>query len=219
MAAADLPRRRRSHLRVAAAASGLLILLFVGGFALFLADVASFRSLPADRRADGIVVLTGGHARVDEAVRLLDDGKGTRLLISGVHPSTSRATLARAFGLDTAQLACCVDIDHAALDTIGNAAETARWANKYGFDSLIVVTNDYHMPRSLLEMRHAMNNVHLIPHAVVSDVQGETGFSKALNRYRVLLGEYAKYGVALVRTAVTPGPGDTARAGVLTQSD
>ena len=44
--------------------------------------------------ADAIVVLTGGQARVSEAVRLLEEGHANRLLISGVHPGTTREQLA-----------------------------------------------------------------------------------------------------------------------------
>ena len=121
-----------------------------------------------DSRADGIVVLTGGVARVDEAVKLLNEKKGERLLISGVHPSASRAVLAKTFAVDEDRFNCCVDVDHEALDTVGNAVETADWVAEHGYHSLLVVTNDYHMPRSLLELHSVLSDVELIPHAVVA---------------------------------------------------
>jgi uncharacterized SAM-binding protein YcdF (DUF218 family) len=173
--------------------------LYAGGFALFLSDVAQYGSAPAYSHADGIVVLTGGHARVDEAVRLLDAEKGERLLISGVHPSASWAVLMETFAVDEAQFACCVDIDRKALDTVGNAEETAQWAANHGFHSLIVVTNDYHMPRSLLELQRTMRDVELIPHAVVTGRRGTVSAGEQANRYRVLFGEYVKYSAARMR--------------------
>ena len=47
---------------------------------------------------------------------------------------------------------CCVDLGFTAADTVGNARETATWAKSMGYDSLIVVTADYHMPRAMLEL-------------------------------------------------------------------
>jgi hypothetical protein len=70
-------------------------------------------------------VLTGGSARVETGVELLMAGKGRRLLISGVNPMARVEDLRRATGGDRDLFACCVDIDHAALDTIGNAEESA----------------------------------------------------------------------------------------------
>ena len=192
------PRRRRRIARIAGAGLVIALALYAGGFFMFLSEIAKYGSAPDDAEADGIVVLTGGHARVDEAVKLLSADMGERLLISGVHPATSRAILAQTFAVDTDRFACCVDIDHNALDTVGNAEETARWAADHGFTSLIVVTSDYHMPRSLLELRRTMADAKLIPHAVVTGTRGTVGAAEQANRYRVLFGEYLKYSAALI---------------------
>ena len=49
-------------------------------------------------------------------------------------------------------------LDHAALDTIGNAEESAKWVQDHDYNSVILVTNNYHMPRSLLEMSRLVEN-------------------------------------------------------------
>src|SRR5690606_15928842 len=102
--------------------------------------------------ADAIIVLTGGQSRLDAGIDLLKSGKGRRLLISGVNPAANRDDLRAATGGDRRLFSCCVDIDHAALDTIGNAEESAKWVEDHRYGSIILVTNNYHMPRSLLEM-------------------------------------------------------------------
>ncbi|MFZ2099061.1 MAG: YdcF family protein [Oricola sp.] len=211
-AAGARARRARRVIGFAAAVSAIALALFAAGFGLFLVDISRYGSAPADAQADGIVVLTGGHARVDEAVKLLGDERGERLLISGVHPSASRTVLKKTFAVDEAQFACCVDIDRAALDTTGNATETAHWAADHGFTSLIVVTNDYHMPRSLLELRRAMRGVTLIPHAVVTGQRGTMSAEGRVNRYRVLFGEYLKFTAALARALVAPAPANASFA-------
>jgi uncharacterized SAM-binding protein YcdF (DUF218 family) len=214
-------RRKSRFVRIAAIVSALCLAIYAAGFAIFLSEVSAYRTDAPVRRADGIVVLTGGVARIDEAVKLLNAEKGDRLLISGVHPSASRSVLAKTFAVDKDRFACCVDIDHKALDTVGNANETADWAAAHDYRSLLVVTNDYHMPRSLVELHSAMKDVELIPHAVVANQHQDDDADDQASRYRVLLGEYAKYSAARVRTLVAPrlGAGDEVRRAALSASD
>ena len=81
------------------------------------------------RAADGIVVLTGGEHRLSEAARLLAEGRGKRLLISGANRMATREDLHRKSGLAPALFDCCVDIGYDALTTSGNAQETKAWAS------------------------------------------------------------------------------------------
>ena len=134
----------------------LAALLFAGGFALFATHVSGLTTPENPSAADAIIVLTGGQSRIDAALDLLKSGKGERLLISGVNPSSGRDALRAATGGDKKLFKCCVDIDHAALDTIGNAEESAKWVEQHAYGSVILVTNNYHMPRSLLEMRRLL---------------------------------------------------------------
>ena len=55
-----------------------------------------------------------------------------------------------------------VDIGYVAETTRGNADETAAWAYEQGYKSLIIVTSDYHMPRSLIVLETAMPDIELI---------------------------------------------------------
>ena len=66
-------------------------------------------------------------------------------------------------------MACCVDLDYSALNTLGNAVQARRWAPEHDFNSLIVVTSSYHMPRAMAELAHQLPDVALIPFPVVSD--------------------------------------------------
>src|SRR5262245_16884157 len=75
-------------------ALGVIVVVIVGGFIWFLAQLQSDES-PPKNPADGIVVLTGGSSRVSDAVDLLASGYGKRLLISGVHWSNSTGEISR----------------------------------------------------------------------------------------------------------------------------
>jgi len=178
-----------------------MAVVFVGvtvGFVGFLAKLRGVEVAPASR-ADGIVVLTGGSSRVSDAMELLAGGYGKRLLISGVHPTNAASDISRSLPDNQQLLTCCVDLDRSAINTRSNAAEARRWAHERGFKSLIVVTSNYHMPRAILELSHAMPDIALIPFAVVGDKWRDEPWWTSGATLRLLLSEYAKYVAAEVR--------------------
>ena len=146
--------------------AGATLSLLALGFVLFASVVTR---MPAENNphADGIVVLTGEGRRIAEGARLLDEGRAQRMLISGVFRRTGKKALLEISGLPEDKFDCCVDVGYNALDTVGNANETRAWAASRGYESLIVVTASYHMPRSLAELSLAMPGTELIPHPVV----------------------------------------------------
>ncbi len=187
--------------RITAVALRLAVLC---GIALVVGFMAFIWILPSDevvldRGADGIVVLTGGTARVTDALELLAAGRGKRLLITGVNPGTTTADIARRVADYDRVLTCCVDLDYSALNTLGNAVETRRWATDRGFHSLIIVTSAYHMPRALAEIAHQLPDAALIPYPVVSDrLRIEPWWSNG-DTTRLVLSEYFKYLLAKMR--------------------
>ncbi len=173
------------------------------GFVGFLSQLRGAETRPS-RNADGIVVLTGGSSRVSDAMELLAGGYGRRLLISGVHPTNDVSDISRSLPDNPSSdnqslLGCCVDLDRSAVNTRSNAAETRRWAHERGFRSLIVVTSNYHMPRAIAEMSHAMPDVTLIPFAVVGDKWRDEPWWTNGSTFRLLLSEYVKYVAVEVR--------------------
>src|ERR1700678_3659479 len=179
----------------------VLAVVFVGaaiGFVGFLSQLRGAEIRP-ERNADGIVVLTGGSSRVSDAMELLAGGYGKRLLISGVHPTNGTIDISRSLPDNQSLLSCCVDLDRSAVNTRSNAAETRRWAHDRGFKSLIVVTSNYHMPRAILELSHAMPDIALIPYAVVGDKWRDEPWWSSGATVRLLLSEYVKYVAAEVR--------------------
>ena len=195
--------RLKTVLRISALSLLVLATLFAGGFGWFANKVSHLTTPANPAKADAIIVLTGGQSRLDAAMDLLASGKGERLLISGVHPSASRRQLQAATGGDKRLFSCCVDIDRAALDTIGNAAESAKWVEQHRFGSIILVTNNYHMPRSLLEMHRLLADVEMSPYPVVNSPIDGGGWMTKPDVVRVLFTEYVKYMTALARSLVT----------------
>lgn len=190
------PRPRRGRRAVL---MGLLLAVAVvaADFWWFIHQMPTSEVAPA-RNADGIVALTGGPFRINDALDLLAAGRGKRLLISGVNPATRRGEISRLMPEHERWFSCCVDIDHSAT-TIGNAVETRRWVKARGFQSLIVVTANFHIPRALVELGHELPDVSLVPYGVVSDKMRVEAWWENPETARLLLLEYLKYIVARAR--------------------
>ncbi len=192
------PKRIISWLKLTSAAGVLVGVLVLAGFLYFSSLVNG--DTPADvRSADAIVVLTGGADRIPEAVKLLSLGKGQRLLISGVNPITKKKELASLSPNNKHWFRCCVDVGHLARDTIGNAEETRAWVEERGFNSLIVVTASYHMPRSLAELRRALPDTDLIAYPVQPSSLRVDAWWKHRGTLELMAWEYAKFVPAFSR--------------------
>ena len=188
-------------LTMAAGVTGLIVL--AGGFVWFVSSIAS-EEVTLDTKADGIVALTGAAARIPDAIELLATERGRRLLITGVHRATSSREIARITPLYSKYFTCCIDLDRSALNTLGNALEARRWARQHNFNSLIVVTSNWHMPRAMAELAHQLPDVTLIAYPVISEkVKTEPWWSNT-DTARLLLGEYLKYLFALMRMRLDP---------------
>ena len=178
----------------------IVALIWLVGLFAFAHRVRELTPADDPAPADAIVALTGPSAeRVNAAIRLLEQGKGDRLLISGVNREVRRQEL-RALTPGSSKLFnCCVDLGFEAENTVGNAQEIAAWARSKGYDHLIVVTSDYHMPRSLLEIRGAAPGVRLTPYAVSTPSLDNAGWWRATETARRMTLEYMKYLAVLGR--------------------
>ncbi len=209
--AARSPGWRLGRLLLITSALGVAALL--GGYIAFASRIA-LREPAAVPRTDAIVVVTGGSQRVGDALGLLGAERGARLLISGVNEKTGREELARLNPAARDLLSCCIDLDHRARNTIGNAIETRRWVRQHGFSSLLVVTSNYHMPRTMAEFGHAMPGMRLVPHPVVTESVDLSDWRSHWQATRLLVPEYAKFLAAKLRALFEDDP-ETSRLSVI----
>jgi uncharacterized SAM-binding protein YcdF (DUF218 family) len=158
---------------------GLLVVLWVGGFGVFLTMMPKPLD---DRRTDAIVVPTGGAGRIDRGLALLQRHAAKRMLVSGVAPEVRPGELAAEYHVSPALMACCVDLGHEAVDTRSNAEETAGWLREHGYHTVRLVTSNWHLPRARMELVNATGDDII--------VLGDGVASKP--RFVTLLGEYNK---------------------------
>ena len=193
--------------------AGLLIALIVAlalgwaaGLVWFLRDVPNHVG-DNETRTDAIVVLTGGHGRIEEGVVLLRLGLAKKLFVSGVEPGVEVGELLKRAHVAPGPVADPIVLGHDATSTAANADETASWMRGEDFHSLRLVTANYHMRRSLLEFRHAMPEVTVIPNPVFPEAGRPANWFAWPANIHVIALEYTKYLVAALTLSLEPdGP-------------
>ena len=194
-------------LRRLATVCALPVLLWLAGLAWF---GFSMPQTPVDGRTktDAIVVLTGGSGRLAEGIRLLAAGAAPVLFVSGVDPRVGKQSVLRGAGGVPEALRPRIVLGYRAEHTQGNADETALWARTQNLKSLRLVTANYHMRRSLLELRSALPNARIIAHPVFPQAVTRGHWWRSLSSIAIVNGEFYKFAAALIRvtlTAAEPG--------------
>lgn len=192
--------RRKSALktRLVIVLVAILVAVWVGGLMRFVAQITPETPPTASRKADAIVVLTGGRERLPAGIDLLQKGMADRLFVSGVHSGVDVAEILDLNSQAPTTLACCIDLGHDARHTVGNVRETANWMTAEGRTSMILVTANYHMPRSLVLFRRIMPAIDVIPYPVVSGAVHLEIWWRHPRTLLLLAGEYSKYLVSLL---------------------
>ena len=178
-----------------------LLLVLLVDFGFFVADIRQASPTPLPQ-ADAIAALTGARERISAAVQMLIDGKGKRLLISGVNERTSLADLLRYEPRLEHLNMCCVDLGRKATNTYGNAQEIAAWARSHHYQSLWLVTSDYHMPRALKELQQADPPLTIGTWPVPSTHGGGLPPLSDINLWRLFGSEWIKTHIIRLRIAL-----------------
>ena len=172
---------------------------FVGGYVWFSRQIA-YQEVTEVKIAEGIIVLTGGADRVADGLKVLSEDYAERLLITGVSAGTSASDISKKFPNFREAIECCVELGYKAQNTAGNAEEALAFAKHHGLHkALIIVTSNYHMPRTLLEMKASLGPIELIAYPVIPERLKGRYWWNSLEMSRLIFGEYIKYGLAYMR--------------------
>lgn len=197
-------------MRVRAAGLVVVLAILLGG--AWLAGLVWFVTAIPDHvddnatHTDAIVVLTGGHGRVEEGVVLLRLGMAGKLFISGVEPGVEVPEVLKRAQVVPAAEDKAIVLGHHAESTAANADETAAWMKSQAYRSLRLVTANYHMRRSLLEFRHALPDATIIPHPIFPDTVKQVRWWMFPGTIRLMAGEYTKYLIAAATLSLEPTP-------------
>lgn len=159
-----------------------LFVIWLLGFGLYYIKLPSLDTLDTGDKADAIVVLTGGAGRLEYALKILKSERASRMLISGVNPLVQSKELQQLTGADKELFDCCIELDYKADDTVGNVLQTKEWAERHNIKSFILVTADYHMPRSMILFKEQITDITITPAPVTTDAK-ITYFIREYNKY------------------------------------
>ena len=158
-------------------------------------------------QTEAIVVLTGGAGRLEKGFTLLLEDKAPRLFISGVEVGVELPELLKQKEIapiaDKIPLEK-VELGHNARSTFQNAEETSAWVKQNHIKSIRMVTANYHMPRSLLEMQQSMPDVTILPEPVFpAEFTGnwwatESALFLVLSEYHKFLISYAAHKIGIL---------------------
>jgi len=147
--------------------AAVLFLAWALGFVWF----ATLLPQPSpDVTTDAVIVPTGGAGRIDRGLEVLAAGRAKRMLVTGVDPEVTADEFAAQFGVPEVKMECCVTLGFLAVDTRGNASETAEWVIRNDISSLRLVTTDWHMRRAAGELNRTLpEGVSVVRDAVPSE--------------------------------------------------
>lgn len=199
-----LAQRLLAQIRRALVVAALGACLWLPGLAWYAGQMPDQVDDP-DSITDAIVVLTGGSERLRVGLDLLRQGKAPLLFVSGVHPDTTLDVLLADENLPEA-LKERVILGYVAVDTVGNAVETAVWMREKHLKSIRLVTAAYHMPRSLLEFRAALPSAQVIAHPVFPPNVKQQKWWSYPGTAELFANEFTKYLVARLRLLLPDRP-------------
>lgn len=131
----------------------LLLVIWAFGFLWF---AVALPQPAAGERTDAIVVPTGGGGRIPRGIALLREGAAEKMLVTGVYADVRPGEFAAAYDVPARLMECCITLGFAAIDTRGNARETATWMAENDVRSIRLVTSDWHMRRAARELEHKL---------------------------------------------------------------
>ena len=147
----------------------LLLFIWLLGFIYFIYSIQTEVDEPKIK-ADAVVVLTGGSNRLAIGFEILNKKLAKRMFISGVANNVKIYELLNLYMQSpNHNNQYNIQLGKDAFNTISNAQETKAWIAKNNIKSIILVTANYHMPRSLFEFKRVIPEIAIISHSVISD--------------------------------------------------
>ncbi len=173
----------------------LLFLIWGTGLVGFI-SLIPYEPVQDNQTTDAIVVLTGGGLRLDRGFQLLAEHRAQKMFISGVEDGITLASILRKkeyHGYAGQISPQDITLGYKARSTVGNAEETAGWIVEHHIKSIRLVTGNYHMPRSELELHYAIPGIVIIPEPVFPGHFEHNEWWQWGDSIKLVLSEYHKY--------------------------
>ncbi|MGE0753528.1 MAG: YdcF family protein [Alphaproteobacteria bacterium] len=192
----------RTFLRRVLATCFIIVCVWFAGLYWFVSQIPTDARIP--ERAEAIVVLTGGAGRLELGTRLLVMDKAEKMFVSGANQQVQYNDIV---ALTAPQHRSAVRkmtgwklvLGTNAENTIGNAQESRAWLEEQRYNHIILVTSNYHMPRSISEFRQEIPALVITPVAVIPAEADDYFWWTGENYRGLVLSEYYKYIIGNMR--------------------
>jgi len=156
--------------------------------------------------SSNVVILTGGTNRIKEGFEVIYklDKKSIsnlKVLVSGTGKGFSKLSLQEKLNpnFDLRLIECCVELDDVSQDTYSNAVETSKWVSKNNIEEILLITSNYHIPRSILEFQNKMPNLKILYYPITPKQHQINKWLTSFETFSLIFIEYCKYIIANVR--------------------
>ena len=144
------------------------------------------------------IVLTGGDNRVKKSLKIFFTikNKNKNLFISGVGKGFNKKTLRKLTQKNPNYnkiIDCCIQIEGISRNTFSNAVESLKWVKSKKINSFVLLTNNYHMPRAMLEFKSIFNDIKITPYVFIDE--NKIWWKTKIN----YISEYFKYKLTYLR--------------------
>ena len=148
------------------------IIMWLAGLCWFI-DQVDLTAPKLNKKFDAIIVLTGAKGRIDAGMQLLWDKKADHMFVSGVGQNAILKDLSQYLdSFSPAQvesLKSSITLGHLANSTEENASETLDWIKDKHYKDVILVTSNYHMPRSMCLFKTLMPEISFTPYPLTKN--------------------------------------------------
>lgn len=188
------------------------IFLLTSIFTLFFIELNNFKNNILlltkynDNKSTNIVILTGGANRIKDGLKIIQDFKNSKninykILVSGTGIGFTKSSLKKKLGpnFNSQLIQCCIDLDGVSKNTLTNASETFKWANKNDIKEFILITSNYHMPRAILEFKNVMPNLKIYTYAITPKKHNIKNWLSSYQTFSLVFTEYCKFIIAGLR--------------------
>ena len=150
---------------------------------------------------NNFIVLTGGDNRVKKSLKIFFqiENKNKNLFISGVGKGFNKETLKKITQNNPNYnkiIDCCIEIEGISRNTFSNAVESLKWVKSRKINSFVLLTNNYHMPRAILEFKSMFKDIRITPYVFIDE--NKIWWKTKIN----YISEYFKYKLTYLRISL-----------------
>ena len=171
----------------------ILILVFIIIILYFVSIFNFILNIDNDfifsNKVNNVVILTGNKGRLQAGLNLMESNINSRMLISGVAKGVKHSDIITNVNIENNR----IRLGYNANNTLGNAIETANWVKEYNINNFILITDNWHMQRTLLLFNSLMPNIEILPYALNSISSDIKDYLKFNNKTFLIFKEHLKF--------------------------